>query len=228
LYVPVQQGDSGYFFLKKGKDGKYMLPTPTSGYDKTAKDSVVSTYRHSYHKAMVSVPDYELTYTEIWKGLHHQSFDKSKIEAYIKQQVGQPAAGFSSDEIKLFFRQHIALESAYMLGIPIGLDTLKKFNLKDNFHATVSMLEVLGNNKDAASKDYLLNFIQQKGVDPFCTTIAIQSMIRINDPIYNGALGKQVNRLSNEKGSFGGDIMDPRVCTELPSPKFMVENLIRK
>lgn len=50
-----EKGDKGYFFLKKGKNGNYQLPTPTSGFDEIREEKVSVTFRHSYHRAIINV-----------------------------------------------------------------------------------------------------------------------------------------------------------------------------
>lgn len=61
------KGEKGYFFLKKGENGNFQIPTPTSGFDRIVDGKVHATYRHTYHQAAVSPEIYEFTYKEIWR-----------------------------------------------------------------------------------------------------------------------------------------------------------------
>ncbi len=218
-------GNEGYFFLIKGENGNYQLPTPTSGFDGLADGNVYATYRHSYHQAMVTQADYELTHSVIWAKYHDVIYTTSEIENYIFDNLSYDPAGFEEDEIAIFFKQHAALETAYLMGTELNFDLLKKFIESDNFHLQISALRVMTYSKDKLAGKYLLDFITDKKNDNFTKVIAIWSLWNMNDENIRKNLYKLENKMSNESTGFGGNIMDPRVCTHFPTPQEAISEL---
>lgn len=212
-------GNEAYFFLKQGNNGNYKMPTPTSGFQPIVEGNVHATYRHSYHQAALSIEDFELTYTEIWNKYHGDSYDKAKIIAFINENLNKEPAGFEDDEIDLFFKQHAALESAYLLDISLDFEILERFASCDNFHANVSAIRAMSNLNNSVTKSFLISYLKNKDQDDFTKVIAIWSLWKMNDPEVNKQLWKLRKKLSNEANGFGGNIMDPRVCTTFPSPQ---------
>jgi hypothetical protein len=223
-----EKKEKGYFFLKKGENGNFQIPTPSSGFDRIVDGKVHATYRHTYHQAAIDPEIYELTYTEIWNKFHQSKFDITKIKSFINTNISKDPAGFEEDEIDLFFKQHSALETAYLCGIELEFETLKKFAEFDNFHSQVAALRALSILKTDQSKKYLLQYIQDKDKDNFTKVIAIWSLWSIGDEQINKTLSDLAETLSNEESGFGGNIMDPRVCTHFPSPKNAIKELTKK
>lgn len=223
-----EKNERGYFFLKKGDNGNFQIPTPSSGFDRIVERKVHATYRHTYHQASLDPEIYELTYNEIWNKYHNSEFDIAKIKTFINTNLSKEPAGFEEDEIDLFFKQHSALETAYLCGIELEFETLKKFVECDNFHSQVSALRAFGILKTDEAKKYLLEYIQNDEKDNFTIVIAIWSLWGMGDKDFNKQLSDLKESLSDEETGFGGNIMDPRVCTHFPSPKNAVIELERK
>lgn len=219
---------NGYFFLKKGKNGNFQIPTPSSGFDRIVKGKVHATYRHTYHQAAIDPEIYELTYNEIWNKFHKSEFDTTKILTFINTNLSKEPAGFEEDEIDLFFKQHSALETAYLCDIELKFETLYKFAESDNFHLQISALRAYSNLKTDEAKKYLLEYIKNSQKDNFTKVIAIWSLWSMGDKKINKQLSDLKKSLSDEETGFGGNIMDPRVCTHFPSPKSAVDELERK
>lgn len=223
-----EEGEEGYFFMKKGKNGNYQIPTPSSGFDRIKDGKVYATYRHTYHQALVPIEDYELTYKEIWSKYHSDTFESARIIEYMEENLTKAPAGFEEDEIDLFFKQHVALETAYLLEIELDIETLKKFANSDNFHSQVSALRAFNLLKSEAATTCLLEYIQDEENDNFTKVIAIWSLWKIGDKDIHDQLSELKSELSEEDSGFGGNIMDPRVCTHFPSPKDAIVELEKK
>ena len=223
FYMKADQ--EGYFFLTKGEGGNYHIPTPTSGFDQINKGEVSATYRHTYHKALVSPELYEMTYTAIWNHYHGKPYDTTRIQNFIDTQLVLPPAGFDEDEIGTFFKQHVALETAYLLGIQLNFEQVKKFIECDNFHAKVSSLRAMTHLKEKMHLNYMLKFVETTRDEHFLTVIALWSLWNIGDKRTQKKLWKLRDTLSTEEEGFGGNIMDHRVCTYLPSPKQAIYDL---
>lgn len=218
----LKEGDEGYFLMKKGENGNYQIPTPTSGFDRIVDGTVYATYRHTYHRATIKPEVYEMTYKEIWKKYHSRSFNKKEIKKFIDHNLSLKPAGFSDDEIDLFFLQHVALETAYLLEIEIDFEILKKFIEIDNFHSKISALRVMGLLNTNVTKQYLFDYIKNSNNDNFTIVMAIYSLLKLEDDTYLNKLFSIKNELSDKETGFGGNIMDPRICTRLPNPKNLV------
>jgi hypothetical protein len=226
VHFNFEKGEKLYFFLKKNDKGNYSLPTPTSGFaNLNVENNVVATYRHSYHQALVPKDVYEFTYKNIWSHFKKGKFDVDSITAFIQHQLNQPPAGFEEDQVALFFLQHVALETAYLLGIKPSFTLIEKFALSDNFHSRISALQLLGNLNTKESKELLLSTMKNELCGNFEQVIAIWALKRINDPSYIKKLKALSDQASDEMTGFGGNIMDPRVGTRFPSPKEAIEAL---
>lgn len=227
VHLSLEVGNNYYLFLKENENGSYSLPTPTSGYAYLDKEiGVVATYRHSYHQALISQEIYEMTFENIWSYYKKGTFQKDINNNYINSQLDiKPASFDNEDEINIFFKQHVALETAYLLDLSFDVEKIKKFVLCDNFHLKVSALQLLGNIDTNPSKELLLSSIESEDYTNFEKVIAIWSLKRLGDKNYISMLKKMKDKLSDEVDGFGGNIMDPRVGTHFPSPKGAVEKL---
>tara|TARA_B100000809_G_scaffold241111_1_gene264021 strand:+ start:69 stop:1037 length:969 start_codon:yes stop_codon:yes gene_type:complete len=220
-----EKGEEGYLFLKKGINGNYQIPTPTSGFDRIVDKKVHATYRHTYHQAAIPVEIYEFTYKEIWNKYHSGTFKREPILEFINENLSKEPASFEEDEIELFFRQHAALETAYLLDIHLDFDILRKFASCENFHSRVAAIRVMYNLNNDQVKTYLLEYLLDKDKDDFTKVIAIWSLWKMDDSEIRKRLWKMRKKLSDEDNGFGGNIMDPRVCTHFPSPQYAIIEL---
>lgn len=226
VHFPMEQGDMAYLFLHKRENGNYALPTPTSGFAfLNEDDKVKATYRHSYHQALVPKDIYELTYQQIWHYYKAKEFDQKEMMKFVHMQLQGSPAGFDDAEIDQFFLQHVAMETAYLLDMNPDVQLVLKFAASENFHARVSAIRLLGNSHTAESKAFLFSTLARKEYGNFEKVMAIWSLKKIGDEVYISKLKEIKDTLSDEYTGFGGDIMDPRMATFLPSPKRAVEDL---
>lgn len=225
INIDLKRNSSYYLFLKKNKNNNYSLPTPTSGFVELDNKNVIATYRHSYHQASIPQIIYELTFENIWSYYKTGKFDKTKILNFINDYLSKHPAGFAENEISLFYLQHSALETAYLLDLMPNINDVLKFAKSENFHSRVSALQLLGNYKTKESDNYLISVILDKTSANFEKVIAIWSIKKSNNKEYFELLKKNISQLSGKSEGFGGNIMDPRVGTYFPSPKQAVESL---
>lgn len=218
-----------YFFIKKNKKGEYCIATPTTGYDYVKKGSVYATYRHSYHKALVSPDIYEKTMTAIFNNYHGQAYDKQFISEYISKNIFLKPAGFTKEEIDSFFAQHVALECAYHLRLTGYYSELIPF-LSDtaNFHNQVSAARALVVYNTTECKQELVKVVCDTTRGSFVQAVCLLTLSELKPKELKQQLIKASETASNEENGFGGDIMDPRVCTHVPKVKEAIEALIKK
>lgn len=216
-----------YFFIKKNDKGKYCIATPTTGFDNLKDSSVYATYRHSYHQAIVPVDIYEKTMTAIFNNYHNQPYDKQFISEYVNKYLSIKPAGFEKDEINTFFAQHVALESAYHLRLTDLYSKLLPF-LADtlNFHNQVSAARALVSYNTSECKKELLKVISDTTRKNFVQVICIWTLSELMPTELKEQLIKVKETASTKDNGFGGNIMDPRICTHFPDVKYALEKLI--
>jgi hypothetical protein len=216
-----------YFFIKKNEKGEYCIATPTSGFDYLKEDGVYATYRHSYHQALVPQDIYEKTMTAIFNNYHKQPYDKQFIDEYVNKYVSLTPAGFADNEIKTFFAQHVALECIYHLRLTGLYSKLIPFlNDTTNFHNQVSAARALVSYNTSDCKQELMHVIGDTSRGDFVQVICIWTLTEFKPTELKEQLIKLKETASTEDNGFGGNIMDPRVCTNFPDVKDAIEKLI--
>ena len=216
-----------YFFIKKDEKGKYCIATPTAGFDYLKDGNVYATYRHSYHLALVPVDIYEKTMTAIFNNYHNKPYDKQFIIEFVSKYISLKPAGFAENEINTFFAQHVALECVYHLRLTDFYSKIIPF-LKDtsNFHNQVSAARALISYNTAECKQELLKVICDTTSSHFVQVICIWTLSEFKPTELKEQLIKVSETASTEENGFGGNIMDPRVCTYFPNVKDAIEKLI--
>ncbi len=218
--------EESYFFLKKVK-GKYCIATPTTGFAVLKQGNVYATYRHSYHQALVPKDIYQLTMTAIFRHLHQQAFEPAPIKAYVDAQLSKKPAAFTEEEVDVFFGQHVALESIHHLNLDGYYANLKPFLLDTaNFHNQISAARALHTSNSDECKTLLVNVLEESRIDPFVKLMCVRTLAHFKPLQLKARLIALSKNASNEENGFGGNIMDPRVCTSLPSVKSALEELI--
>ncbi|HEU4551943.1 MAG TPA: HEAT repeat domain-containing protein [Chitinophaga sp.] len=221
--------DSCYFFIQQNKAGNYCIATPTTGYDYAENGNVRATFRHSYHQALAPVAVYEKTMTAIFNNYHGAPYDQAYISSFVKEQLSKKPAGFGEDEIHTFFLQHVALECVHHLKLNTGESLILPF-LEDskNFHNQVSAARAMAAFNTAGSKEALLKVIGDTTRRGFVQVMCVWSLGEMNAQSIKPQLEALVKHANEEEDDFGGNIMDPRICTDVPSVKEALESLIAK
>jgi hypothetical protein len=220
-----QMIDSVYLFLKKTDIG-YCLPTPTSGYAIVAGGKVLSTFRHSYHQAQLTIPDYELCMSSIWNQCKGLTYDQKKITDYISKNLNIKPAGFNDREIDLFFRQHAALEVIYYCKLDDKWNVIQPFLNCSNSHLVISAIRCLANYSSTQSRSLLLNILGSNNSSAFIKIIAAWSLKKSVVTENRKQIEELVKAADEEEIGFSSNIMDPRVCTTLGSVKGALEELL--
>lgn len=218
-----------YFLLKKNKNGNYSIATPTAGFDYPVESGVVSTYRHSYHHALVPEETYELTMTAIFNSYHGTSYDTTYIDTYIKTQLSLKPAFFDGNDQTTFFLQHVALELIYHLKLKNYYELILPFlNDTGNFHNQISAGRALVNYKTEDCKLNLLRIISDSVTNGFPKVICIWTLKEFDLTADKFKLAKLLENASSEENGFGGSIMDPRVCTVIPTVKSALTDILKE
>jgi hypothetical protein len=225
-----EKGTKIYFFLKKGKDNTYQIPTPTSGFAFTNGEKVMATYRHSYHQAMLYVKDFEPNYTEIWNYYRTGKYDTKKVEAFLDEQLNKRVFGADNGELPNMFLQHAALETIYHLKINNRFQQIVPFvQCKDVYHARISGIRALKYYDSEEAKKLLIEVINKREESVFNKSIASQVLVTFEkNKLSQKELKDLLEVAPSNSADFGGNIMDNRVCTHLPAPKSVLLSLDKK
>ena len=225
----TEEMDSCYLFISENKEGKYCIATPTTGFDYVGKGQVTSTFRHSYHQASVPVAIYEKTMSAIFNNYHDLPYDKIYITSFINEYLNKRPAGFSENEISIFFLQHVALECIHHLKLNINEGLIFPFlNAKNNFHSQVSAARALVAFNTDNSKRELLKIISDTSQRHFVQVMCVWTLSEFNPQELKPQLLILEKKAPDENDGFGGNIMDPRVCTSVPSVKEAIKSIISK
>ena len=209
-----------YIFIKKNDKGNYCIATPTTGFNVVVNGNVCATYRHSYHQALVPADTYEKTMTAIFNKYHNKPYDNQFINEYVNKYLSLKPAGFKESEINIFFSQHVALECAYHLRLTGLYSKIIPFlNDTSNFHNQVSGARALISYNTDECKQELLKVISDTTRSNFVQVLCIWTLSEFKPRELKDQLIKISETASTEENGFGGNIMDPRVCTDFPNVK---------
>ena len=222
--------DSCYFLIKTNAKNEYCIATPTAGYAILRYGKVHATYRHSYHQALVDPLIYENTMSAIFNNYHGLPYDKAYINNFVDKYLSLKPAGLGDSEIETFFNQHVALECVYHLRLPNYYSKIISFLLDSsaNFHSQISAARALIAYNTAESKQMLLKKIRDKKTIDFVKVMCIWTLADFKPKELKADLAKIEVTASEKENGFGGDIMDPRVCTSLPTVKGAIKDLVAK
>lgn len=218
-----------YFFIRQDDKGKFGIATPTTGFDYVLSDRVAATYRHSYHQAAVPADIYEKTMTAIFNKYHDQPFDKEYMEKFVNEQLGKKPAGFARGESKTFFLQHAALESIYHLQLNVNESLILPFlNDANNFHNQVSGARALSACNTASAKQELVKAIGDTSKRNFVRVMCVWSLRDLKATEMKSQLTALEKDASDEEDDFGGNLMDSRICTHVPTLKDAIGEFIKE
>ncbi|MBX0289174.1 hypothetical protein K3G63_01920 [Hymenobacter sp. HSC-4F20] len=219
--------DTAYFFLKKNQADTYSLATPTTGFALVKGQRVSATYRHSYHQALLERPAYELTMTAIFQHYHQQPYAAEAVRTFIGQQLAQKPAALNEEELPIFFRQHAALETIYHLGLTeFYAATLPFLRDNRNFHSQISAARALTAVNTPEANQQLLALLADAKTPDFPKIVAIWTLGAHQPKALKANLQRLTSKVSEDRAGFGGNLMDPRICTHLPTVKAALTDLI--
>ncbi|MVN78640.1 hypothetical protein GO988_20090 [Hymenobacter sp. HMF4947] len=213
----LERVDSCYFFLQKRADNTYAMATPTAGFAVMRAGTVAATYRHSYHQAPVPKAVYEPTMTAIFQRYHGQPYDLVYINKLITTSLALPPAR-TRTEMRTFALQHVALETIYHLSLPVPTEPLLPF-LRDstNFHAQASAARALIAAPTPLAEQQLLKVLASPNARPFVKLLVLKALSAYQSKELKARLEKILKTAPTENTTIGGNVVDARICTKLPS-----------
>jgi len=223
--------DTAYYFLKKGDKGNYLMPTPTSGFARVRDGYVECTYRISMHKGMAPVDMYEKSMSELFKFNKTGEYDKVYFEGlfdeYLSQNPGKVDG--TGDEMKLFFLQHVALESFYYVGEESYYKDVVKFLESDQFHNQISGIRALSKINTPQAKESIFTFIQDNTKNDLARVLVVDALRRLDALEYNTKLASYLLKALDEIVGYVIIIREVRTGTKVPGIlKDAVDELLKQ
>lgn len=213
-------GQLVYAYLK-GSDQGFSIATPTAGIDGILDDgNVAATFRHTLHKTLLEPEQYEIAQQCIFESLHNGSCEQQVITRFIEpliQRVAVLSPQATKEDYNLFFKQHAALETSYLIGHSLSSELLNPYLESDFFHVQVSAVRALSVSQIPGKQNQLLEYALNQEKEAIARIMAIIMLNEIG--AYNQAeeLENQLPNLSQEEVSMADNIMDPRIGTWYPS-----------
>lgn len=213
----LERVDSCYFFLQKRADNTYAMATPTAGFAVMRAGTVAATYRHSYHQAPVPKAVYEHTMAAIFQRYHGQAYDLAYVNNFITKALSSPPAR-TRTEMATFALQHVALETIYHLSLAVPTEPILPF-LRDstNFHAQASAARALIAAPTPLAEQSLLKVLASPNARPFVKFLVLKALSTYQSKDLKARLEKILKTAPTESTTIGGNVVDARICTKLPS-----------
>ena len=150
---------------------------------------------------------------------------------WVKDYISTNLSQAPTEAMFLFFSQHVALEMIYHLKLRYELAFIEPFVNFESFHANVSGLRALYANPAPIVKEKFIAFIKDEKRDPFAKVIAVWGLGKIGLDSCSKKELKTLSQIAKKEkkdydSGFGGNIMDPRVCTHFPDLKSALNKLL--
>ena len=200
----------------------WRIATPTGGQAEVRPDgTVVATYRHSLHQAVVDAAIFELTQTCIFDSLHAAKACVPEVRAFIDAQLtAEPASLLgtpSAADQERFFKQHAALETAYLIGYSADRARLETYLKSPFFHTQISAVRALA-RLDAADRNTMLgDFLMDETRNPLARVFAVQAIRELKAVELKDRLAAYLPNASTERVGLGARVTDSRIGTMFPS-----------
>ena len=199
----------------------WRIATPTGGLAEVQADGkIVATYRHSLHQAVVDAATFELTQTCIFDTLHRAKPCVPEVRAFIDEQIAAEPASLSGTpsaaDQERFFKQHAALETAYLISYSADRARLQTFLQAPFFHTQISAVRALA-RLDAADRNAMLAaFVMDETRNPLARAFAVLAIRELNATELKDQLAAYLPNASTQEVGLGARISDSRIGTFFP------------
>ncbi len=233
-----RSGRRYYLFLKRASDAtgslagllkgatdapaeSWRIATPTGGFAEVQPDgNVVATYRHTLHQAVVDNATYELTQTCIFDTLHHSRPCSPDVRAFIDAQLQLEPASLlgtpSPEESQRFFKQHAALETAYLIDASVDRARLEVFLRAPFFHAQISAVRALARLDSPDRNTMLADFVTDETRNKLARVFAVEAIRELQAVDLKERLTTYLPSAPADQVGLGVRVSDSRVGTTFP------------
>ncbi|MDH5327798.1 MAG: hypothetical protein OEZ68_15590 [Gammaproteobacteria bacterium] len=217
---PHIQGRQYYMYLRQDK-GQFFLSSPTAGSDFLRDNGeVAGTFRISMHQTSLKARTYERAQICLFKALHEGVCPDGEIKSLILEPLTHAPAPLGQsntpEQFRMFFRQHIALESAYILRYSLSMKVLEPFLSAKAFHTQVSAVRALSVSKTQNRDLKLCDIIESGQGDGMARVMAVMMLATQKTDRATARLREYEPKAPEKETHLGIGIMDPRIGTFFP------------
>jgi len=221
LEIRFPKGEHVYLFPRL-VDKRWTVATPSAGIDVAPNNGLVhATYRISFNQTLQPVEAYERVQTCIFHKLHNDECSVASLSRDLDDPLNSPPAALSptatEQEQKMFFAQHVALETAYLLDRDLPLKTIEPFLQADFFHQQISAVRALAASKSSARNARMVSFIKDSSRLPMAQAMVVVMAKEIGDKTLIAELKALAPGASEADSRLPLNIMDPRIGTDFPA-----------
>ena len=210
----------------------WRIATPTAGFAEVRPDgTIVATYRHTLHQAVIDATTFELTQTCIFDSLHPGRPCAPEVRAFIDTQLNAVPASLlgtpSADETTNFFKQHAALETAYLTSYSTDRARLKTFLQSPFFHTQISAVRALARLNAPERNTMLAEFVADDTRNPLARVCAVEMLRELKAVDVKDKLTAYLPGAPTAQVTMGASVSDSRIGTRFPSSvKSALERLL--
>jgi hypothetical protein len=200
----------------------WRIATPTGGLAEVQPDgTVVATYRHSLHQGLVDASTFELTQTCVFDALHKARPCSPDVQQFIDAQLETAPASLdgvpSAAERESFFKQHAALETAYLIGHPVDPRRLDPFLRAPFFHTQISAVRALARSQAPDRNIRLATFVMDDSRDPLARVFGVAAIREVHAVDMKDRLVAYLPNASTQRVGLGARVSDSRIGTVFPN-----------
>ena len=224
----LQKMDTCYLFVRQGKGRSFQLPTPTSGMVPLSSGWVNCSLRHSYHQTIIQKVFFEKAIRATYAAFRGQPLADSTLFTEISAWLGKaPASPFGETETD-FYHQQVALELVYHLKLKELISLVMPFAQHEQ---SLHQLSAFRAFRAAPSEDmtrFVFDEVRNPNLHKMVRSVALETLLQSSFKPDRMSLEQFYAETQDEYIGFGGDIRDPRTCTQLSGVRTLTASLLRQ
>ncbi len=224
----LQNMDTCYLFLRQGKGRSFQLPTPTSGMVPLSAGWVNCSLRHSYHQTIIQKDFFERAVKASFEVFQGKAMTDSLLLAQVKGWLEKaPASPFGETETD-FYHQQVALELVYHLKLKDLIPLVMPFAQHEQSLHQLSAFRAFRAAPSAEMTAFVFDEVRNPNLHKMVRSIAMETLLLSPFKPQRTAVESFYAETQDEYIGFGGDIRDPRTCTQLTGIRTLTASLLRQ
>lgn len=224
----LQKMDTCYLFLRQDKGRSFQLPTPTSGMVPLSAGWVNCSLRHSYHQTIIEKDFFERAVKSSYEVFSGRAMTDNMLRDQIKVWLEKaPASPFGETETE-FYHQQVALELVYHLKLKDLVPLVMPFAYHEQ---SLHQLSAFRAFRAAPSEDlsaFIFDEVRNPNRHKMVRSVAMETLLLSPFKPQRTAVALFYADIQDEYIGFGGDIRDPRTCTQLTGIRTLTASLLRQ
>jgi hypothetical protein len=224
----LQKMDTCYLFLRQDKGRSFQLPTPTSGMVPLSAGWVNCSLRHSYHQAIIEKDFFERGVKASYDVFRGKAMTDTMLRDQITGWLEKvPASPFGETETE-FYHQQVALELVYHLKLIDLVPLVMPFAHHEQSLHQLSAFRAFRAAPSADLTAFIFDEVRNPNRHKMVRSVAMETLILSPFKPQRTAVELFYADTQDEYIGFGGDIRDPRTCTQLTGIRTLTAALLRQ